>query len=160
MITHQELKGWLHYDQETGWFTWIRANGRMRAGERAGGIRGEGYRQIILQGKAYQEHRLAWLWMTGEWPPVQVDHKDTDRANNRWGNLRLATPGQNQHNTGVRADNSSGYKGVTRPRGRAKWHAYINENGRRKFLGSYLTAEEANQAAIAARQVAHGEFAR
>ena len=91
---------------------------------------------------------------------AQVDHKDGDRANNRWDNLRLATHTQNQWNTRTRSDNSSGFKGVTRPEGRTKWHAYINENGRRKFLGSYPTAEEANQAAITARQVAHGEFAR
>lgn len=160
MITQQELKALLHYNPDTGHFTWAKGRGRMAKGSRAGGIRGEGYEQIVLHGKAYQSHRLAWLWMTGEWPAAQVDHRDGARANNRWGNLRLATHPQNQWNTGLRADNSSGFKGVTRPKGRTKWRAYINENGRRKFLGSYPTAEEANQAALAARQVAHGEFAR
>jgi len=160
MITHHELRGWLHYDQETGHFTWIKRNGGVAAGSRAGSTRGEGYEQIILRGNAYQSHRLAWFYIHGEWPQAQVDHRNGVRSDNRWSNLRLATRTQNQWNTGTRSDNSSGFKGVTRPKGRTKWHAYINENGRRKFLGSYLTAEEANQAAIAARQAAHGEFAR
>lgn len=65
MVTQHELKELLHYDSETGYFTWIKRNGRMAAGSRAGGIRGEGYVQIILRGRAYQAHRLAWLWVTG-----------------------------------------------------------------------------------------------
>lgn len=98
--------------------------------------------------------------MTGEWPTLQVDHRNGVRNDNRWGNLRLASHAENQQNVGVRTDNASGFKGVTRPAGRTKWHAYINEGGRRKFLGSYPSVEEANQAAINARQLAHGEFAR
>lgn len=114
----------------------------------------------MLDGRAYQSHRLAWLWMTGEWPALQVDHKDTDRRNNRWSNLRLATRTENQWNANVRGDNTSGYKGVSRPKGRTKWQAHITLGGRRKYLGTFDTAEDANQAATAARQAAHGEFAQ
>lgn len=157
MITQQEIRTLMVYDAVTGEAAWIRGKWK---GHKVGTLLPSGYVQVRIKGRSYQLHRVIWLWMTGEWPPTQVDHRDTDRANNRWDNLRLATHTQNQWNTQTRSDNSSGYKGVTRPRGRTKWHAYINENGRRKFLGSYPTAEEANQAAIAARQVAHGEFAR
>ena len=157
MVTQQEIRTLMVYNAATGEATWVRGKWK---GHKVGTPLPSGYVQVRVKGRSYQLHRVIWLWMTGEWPVAQVDHKDGDRANNRWDNLRLATHTQNQWNTGTRSDNSSGFKGVTRPRGRTKWHAYINESGRRKFLGSYPTAEEANQAAIAARQVAHGEFAR
>ena len=160
MVTQQELRELLHYDPETGHFTWIKHRGRVAAGSRAGSIRGEGYEQIMLGGKAYQSHRLAWLWTTGEWPATQVDHRNGMRNDNRWENLRLASHAENQWNTGVRADNASGFKGVSRPRGRAKWQAHINEGGRRKYLGSFDSPEEAAQVASAARQATRGEFAR
>lgn len=160
MITQRELKELLHYNPDTGHFTWAKGRQGVAAGSRAGTATPKGYIRIQLRKKNWMAHRLAWLWMTGEWPAAEVDHKDTDRGNNRWDNLRLATHTENQWNTGVRADNVSGSKGVTRPRGRTRWHAYITEGGRRRFLGSFPTVEEANQAAIAARQAAHGEFAR
>lgn len=164
MITQQELKAWVHYDPATGQFTRVERRGRWAKGSAVGSMHPKGYVWVCRMENGrnvnYMAHRLAWLWMTGEWPTNEIDHINGVRSDNRWTNLRQATREQNNQNTGLRADNSSGFKGVTRPKGRTKWHAYINENGRRKFLGSYPTAEEANQAAIAARQVAHGEFAR
>lgn len=156
MITQQELHDLMTYDPETGEATWLKGTWK---GRKVGTPTCKGYVQARINNRSYLMHRVIWFWMKGEWPG-EIDHKDCNRSNNRWDNLRLATKEQNQWNTGVRGDNSSGFKGVTRPKGRTKWHAYINVDGRRKFLGSYPTAEEANRAATAARQAAHGEFAR
>lgn len=160
MITHHKVRELLHYDPETGHFAWKMGQGVKVAGSIAGSVTEKGYISINHRGRNYLAHRLAWFWMMGEWPVEEIDHRDTDRANNRWSNLRPATHGENQWNVRQRVDNTSGFKGVTRPKGRTRWHAYINEAGKRKFLGSFATAEDANQAAIAAREAAHGEFAR
>lgn len=156
MITQQELHQLLHYDPETGHMTWLQSRGRIAKGQRSGSIRGEGYRQVMIDGVAHQEHRLAWLWMTGEWPDGQIDHKDRVRSNNCWSNLRVATHAENQQNVGMRGDNTSGFRGVSKHRG--KWQAHITRGGRRVRIGGFDTAAEANQAAISARQLAYGEF--
>lgn len=164
MVTQQELKAWIHYDPATGQFTRVERRGRWAKGSTVGSMHPKGYVWVCrMEGGRnvnYMAHRLAWLWMTGEWPSLQIDHINGQRNDNRWSNLRLATAHQNQWNTGVRADNTSGFKGVTRPAGRTKWHAYINDRGKRRYIGSFHTAEEANEAATNARRAAHGEFAR
>lgn len=157
MITHQELHARMHYDGVAGEATWV--TGKWK-GHRVGTPNQSGYMQVRINNHSYQLHRVIWLWMTGEWPSAQVDHKNNMRSDNRWSNLRLATAAENTRNVGLTASNTSGFKGVTRPKGRTRWHGYITEDGRRKFLGSFPTAEEAYQATIAARQAAHGEFAR
>lgn len=93
-------------------------------------------------------------FITG-WP--QTDHVNGDGLDNRRGNLRPAVGNQNQHNVKLRRDNTSGFKGVGRRRG--KWHARIKVDGRLRFLGDYSDPIEAALAYDrAAREVA-GEFA-
>jgi hypothetical protein len=90
-----------------------------------------------------------------------VDHRDGDGLNNRRSsNLRIATRGQNAANAKLRADNTSGFKGVTLHRVSGKWQAYINANGRRHSLGYFETPEEAGAAYASAGPRAHGDFAR
>ena len=77
-ITQAELRRRLDYDPETGVFTWrITVNSRAIAGETAGTKNGLGYHQLTLDRKIYLAHRLAWLYMTGEWPKDQIDHRNT-----------------------------------------------------------------------------------
>ena len=87
------------------------------------------------------------------------DHHNRDRRDNRRHNLRVATPLESQGNTGVRKDNSSGFKGVTWNKAVAKWKAQIREGGRRRFLGYHITAEAAARAYDAAARALFGEFA-
>jgi hypothetical protein len=84
----------LDYWPETGIFTWRvdRRGGNGGILKKAGTVAGtfsKTHRYLIIQvdGRLYGAHRLAWLWMTSEWPAHQIDHKDTDRSNNRWNNL-------------------------------------------------------------------------
>lgn len=154
--TAERARELLDYDQETGALTWRVGH---RAGARAGGDAGRGYRTVSIDGRRYLEHRLIWLHVTGEWPSNEVDHRDKDRGNNRWCNLRLATHPQNSANRRVR--NQTGFKGVWLAYGRegrlkrGKWRAHF----RGKYLGTFTSPEEAHEVHMKASREHFGEFA-
>lgn len=173
MITAEYLRSRLRYEPETGDFYWLpkdvtlaknrQWNGQF-AGKQAGCIHpATGYVVITLSHAAgrwrlYPAHRLAWLYMTGNWP-AEVDHKDRNRSNNRWANLREATTSQNQANTGPQANNTSGVKGVHwSPRHKA-WAARIMVGGRRLFLGFFKDKSAAAGAYADAARKHFGDFA-
>jgi hypothetical protein len=159
-VTQELLKQQLHYDPATGHFTYIHSMHKLAAGTIAGSLSSHGYVKIIVSKRTYSAQRLAWLYMNGEWPKGEIDHKDNNRTNNSWDNLREATKSQNQSNAAVRKDNKSGFKGVTWDRRSNKWRAAIRFNKKRFSLGGYDTAEEAYAAYCAAATKYHGEFAR
>jgi hypothetical protein len=158
----------LDYDPETGIFLWKvdRTNGRghvfRAAGSEAGYIaalnKTNYYRQIMIDGRTYRAHRLAWLYMTGSWPANGIDHADGDGTNNSWCNLREATRSENGGNSRRRSDNVSGAKGVRLDRG--KWVAQITVAGKICRLGTFNTLEAAAAAYEAAAIERFGEFAR
>jgi hypothetical protein len=160
MLTQAQLREVLDYDPETGVFTRLVRGGRCLVGEVAGYARPDGYRIIQVKGRNYRASRLAWLWMTGEWPAVYVDHINCVRDDNRWSNLRPASETQNMGNARKRADNTSGLKGVCWDAERGKWKAQIGVGGRSKGIGRFDTLEEAHAAYIAAAEKRFGEFAR
>jgi hypothetical protein len=99
-LTAEILHKLFSYDVDTGIFIRIADLGiRARIGSRAGWITGDGYYSMSIKCRKYRAHRVAWLYMTGKWPPHQIDHINGDRLDNRWGNLRLATNSQNQWNS-------------------------------------------------------------
>lgn len=113
---------------------------------------------VNINKKRYLIHRIIWVWMTGEWPPYELDHKDVNYRNNRWDNLRPATAAQNMANQGIRSNNTSGYKGVSRKRD--KWQVSICINRNHMNIGTYATKEEAAKAYIEATNRLNGVFAR
>jgi hypothetical protein len=113
-LTQERLKEVVSYDPETGKFLPVSRRRRITPGRPLGSIRSHGYRMLAVDGVRYYAHRLAWLYMTGAWPAGSIDHANTDRADNRWANLRQATPSQNGANTVRQARNKSGFKGVFR----------------------------------------------
>lgn len=159
MLTFEQLRERLHYNPDTGVFTYVKRSGKKRPGEIAG-VRGSGgYNIIGVQWKRYRAARLAWLWMTGEWPDRHVDHKDLDKGNDAWSNLRLATRSQNHANCRVRKNNIVGVKGVGIT-GSGKFAAHITINRRKRHLGSFDTPEEAHCAYMHMALLHYGEFAR
>jgi hypothetical protein len=155
LLTASELKTVLHYDPETGEFIWLVTNGRKR--REAGSIDPDGYRRITVNGRAYQASRLAWLYMTGDWPRETVDHKNRIPLDNRWENLREATRQEQTFNRKVRSESASGFKGV-RAHGK-KFRADIKVGGRSVYVGTFDTPEAAFAARNARAQEHHGQFA-
>lgn len=95
-LTAERLRDLLRYQPSTGLWKALRErsnNGRTIYGWHRGtpceprNRKGEGRRQIMVDGKRYLAHRLAVLWMTGHWPRGNVRHRDGNRSNNRWNNL-------------------------------------------------------------------------
>lgn len=150
-VTAGRLRELLHYDPETGGFT-RRVGGRgLRRGAAAGSVMADGYLSVRIDGRRYQAHRLAWLYMTGELPAAQIDHRDGDRANNKIANLREATAAENNQNCGRTKRNTSGFVGAHWHRGSRRWHAKISVAGRKLYLGSFDAAEEAHAAYLDAK---------
>src|ERR1700719_1662744 len=107
-IDDDRLRELLSYDPETGVFRWlVRKRQNVKAGDVAGSFDGCGYCKISIDRRAYKAHRLAWLYMTGEWPPAEIDHINMNRADNRFANLRLATRHQNMANQRLYANNKA-----------------------------------------------------
>lgn len=128
------------------------------AGNKAGTFSiGNGYFTITIDQVSYRAHRIIWVLMTGMDPGnLFVDHKNGTRTDNRWTNLRVATPAQNIQNS-KNTPGSTGYLGVTRRNGR--FFSAIMVNNRRISLGLFDTAKEAHFAYMSARKKYHNEFA-
>jgi hypothetical protein len=149
-ITAAQLRELLSYDPEIGQFYWrVTRNGNCKAGALAGYLMKQGYWCIMLRGKSYLAHRLAWLYTTGEWPAQLVDHINGDKADNRFANLREASEHGNTWNRKR--------EGVHRRRN-GRFGSAISPNGRRIYLGTFDTAEEARAAYRAATIEHYGDF--
>jgi hypothetical protein len=153
-LTQQTLRTFLDYDKETGVFTWRVQRGRSTQVGTVAGYLVKGYVKIKLFGKIYFAHRLAWLYVNGVWPDDQIDHINCVRDDNRFCNLREATGSLNlQNQRRPNNDNSSGYLGVARNRG--KWRARIGLNGTNINLGIFTTPEAAHEAYVSAKRELH-----
>lgn len=159
MLTQERLRQLLHYDPETGIFTRLVNSGTAKAGDVAGTRQRGGYVLISVDGTQYLAHRLAWLYETGSWPAAHTDHRDGDKANNRFANLREATSTENGRNRSRPRDNTSGAKGVYWSRRRCKWVAQISDGRKVINLGGFNEIADAVAARRAAEAEIYGEFA-
>jgi hypothetical protein len=157
------------YNPETGVLIWrVRPNEhakRIKMGMPVGTVgKKHGYLVVGIGRSYFLVHRIIWKLQTGADPEDQVDHRDTDRLNNRWENLRPTDNTKNIWNSRLRRDNTSGFKGVVyKPENRyRKWAAkiYVGGSGRSIHLGSFHTPEEASAAWKRAAIVHRDEFAR
>lgn len=159
MLTQQQAIELLDYDAETGLFTWKpRQNNNKfnatRAGKTCGRTHKNGYVDIGINGKKIAAHRLAWLYVKGQWP-AEIDHINGDRADNRLANLRECTHAENCQNYPVKTSNTSGFPGVSWHKGAKCWRATIVINRKQKSLGTFDTRLEAYQAYLAAKNELH-----
>lgn len=154
-LTAEELRSIMSYDPMSGEFRWKkRLSQGTRAGEVAGCLNTLGYWQVGIRRHRYYGHRLAWLHFYGEWPPTEVDHIDGNPANNRIGNLRLASHSTNMQNlTRVSKKTQSGILGVHVTK--QGFSSKIMVNYKSVHLGNFKTAEEAHAAYVAAKRELH-----
>lgn len=160
MLTAARLRKILDYDPLTGVFRWKVRRGPIMAGVAAGTMRPNGDIRILVDGKGYYAHRLAWLYVHGRWPKEQVDHINRDRSDNSLGNLREAAHGQNRANSIKNRNNKSGYKGVCYRPNLGLWVAQITHKKTVIYLGCFDSPQKAHVAYVGAASRLHGEFAR
>jgi hypothetical protein len=106
-----------------------------------------GYRTGRLLGKESKSHRVIWKLITGV-DPLEVDHINRDRADNRWSNLRAVTRSENVKNRTMQKNNQTGHTGIYRKE--SSWLAYVTVNKQRVHLGSFRSLEDAISARLAA----------
>ena len=163
MLSQETLKAHLRYDPDTGYWwrlgTWRKWRLGRRADTRVGSA---GYRAVRIFKKQYLAHRLAWFYMTGKWP-IRLDHKNLNKEDNSWNNLRECNQSQNGANSKLNKNNTSGHRGVSFDRGKRRtkcWKAQIKVRYRYKYLGRYCTKHEAISAYRQAAKIIFGEYAR
>lgn len=157
-LTAERLRELLHYDRATGLFTWLKSNSnRVKVGSIAGSLRKDGYIEIGVDGERHLAHRLAVLYVTGNWPPEVVDHKFANRSDNRWSEIRAGTQSFNCQNIrSARKDSSTGLLGASPACDNSgKFIAHIKYGGKVRHLGRFDSAEEAHEAYIKAKRQHH-----
>lgn len=156
-LTAQRLRELLDYDPETGVFRWRdRRSPVAQAGSVAGSDTRDGYRKIIVDGRSYLAHRLAWLYVTGVWPVAEIDHKFGEKRDNRFCMLREANRSFNQQNERrARRNSRNGLTGARFDPRANRWQAVITLNRVRHHLGMYATGELAHAAYLAAKRKMH-----
>jgi hypothetical protein len=140
----------IHYEKRTGQFTWLTGTHK---GRKAGTLTTLGYIRIVLQGRMYQAHRLAWALVEGTLPSTDVDHINGNRADNRWENLRVVSRRENALNrTRPNKNNLSGFLGVSKHRD-GDWTAKLGRpDGTVQYLGLYKTPLAAHRAYTKAKE--------
>ena len=126
-------------------------------GKPAGTIDTYGRLLVSKDKRQYFAHRLAWFYVHGVFPDKDIDHINGDHSDNRIENLRLVSHAENmQNHRSARSDSATGIIGVMqRNRKRSPWYAEIRLNGKKKYLGSFATKEEAQQAFLIAKRDMH-----
>jgi hypothetical protein len=150
-LTAERLREVVSYNQETGVFM-RRSNGAV-----AGTRKDNGYLHFCVDTKKYGAHRLAWLYVRGEWPIGDIDHIDGNRANNAIKNLRDVDRSTNLENQrqAKSHNKSTGVLGAYLHKQTGKFMSRIQVRGKGKYLGLFDTVEEAHHAYVEAKRQLH-----
>jgi len=155
-ITQARLKELLHYDPDTGAFTWIETtSGKPLEGTRAGLLASNRYTKIGLDNRRYPSHRLAWLYVYGSFPLRGIDHINGDGRDNRINNLRECSQAENAQNSKLSCASSTGLRNVTFHKALGKFRSYITRLGKTQHLGYFDTKDAAYSAYLAAKARLH-----
>lgn len=149
-LRYEEVARLFTYDRETGVLYWRNKNRKsIRRKYVAGSSKGnnDGYRQVHIKGKLYQEHRIIMVLCFGHIPEnAEIDHINHVRDDNRLINLCFVTRSENLKNQSVSSKNTSGVTGVYFSKSRNKFIAQIQVNHQVHYLGCYNTLEGAAEA--------------
>lgn len=157
-VTAQEIRELFDYVPETGHLFWRRrASQAIAAGAIAGTVRPDGRRQVAIKGRCYLAHRLVWAFVHGQWPSAQIDHINGDPADNRIENLRDVCQSTNMENQrrAPSGKSSDAPLGAYWDECQQRWRASIVIAGKRKHIGSFLSAQEAHEAYVAEKRRSH-----
>ena len=160
------LKSLVHYDPETGVMTWLPRKEKFwnaqHAGKALSYVNDSGYMEVCITINKIQRyyflHRLAWLYIYGEFPNGPLDHINRIKSDNRITNLRVADATKNGHNVKSYSTNKSGVKGVSWSKAAKKWRAVLVFNKKYMHLGVFDTIDDAEAAYIAASLSFANEF--
>lgn len=156
VVTAEHARKILNYDHETGLFTWRERPGRRCIiGARATSHQ-KGRNTVRLGGYKFQASNVAWLYIYGEWPDFEIDHKDRNKRNDAIENLRPSTTMKNMMNMGKTKRSSTGFKGAHPHRN--GFVAYIRADGYKYYLGKFDELEHAAAVYRIAAAGMHGEF--
>lgn len=162
ILTAERLREVVDYDPDTGVFIRkVRLAQRHQVGDRADFVVTGGhlkdYRRVSLFSERFLAHRLAWLYVHGEWPKHDIDHINGDKGDNRIANLRDVPNAINRQNMRrARSDSlTSRYLGVHYHLKGKKWRARIQVNGKCIQVGMFDTEEAAHAAYVEAKRLIH-----
>jgi hypothetical protein len=147
MIDQQTVKRLFYYDAESGMLIWRNGNGRnVKPWQEAKASNGQGYYSVKIDGNSYRVHRLIWLYVYGNFPEKDIDHKNRIRNDNRLCNLRDVSRTDNCQNISLPNHNKSGHMGVSWIRSHNCCTVYVKVNKKNKWLGYYKNLNDAIEA--------------
>ena len=155
--TREQITDHLRYVKKDGLLYWRKAPGnRAKVGDLAGSVSPYGYIVVGLLGMKLFRGHIVWFLEKRQWPTLKLDHKDTDRLNDRIANLRdVPQKWNNQNLRSAQKNNQSGLLGAYWDQARHLWFSSIKVEGRTLALGRYPTAEAAHAAYLAAKRKFH-----
>lgn len=151
------IKSVIRYEPDTGKFFWIKRTGGVSfEGKEATGTNdGRGYVRIGVLGRIYKAHRLAMFLINGQFPDMEIDHINGNKADNRLSNLREVSRTTNQQNQiSAYKSNSTGLLGVSKHKP-GVWRARLCIEGKNKSLGLFSSPELAHEAYKTAKRNFH-----
>jgi hypothetical protein len=157
MVTQERLKELFYYNEFTGLFIrLVKTSNKTKIREVVGYENINGYIIISINGKEYYAHRLAWLYITGEFPEKGIDHRNTIKHHNWFSNLRKCDDIQNQQNRRTaQSNNLLRLLGVSYDNRFNKFYSRIKVNNKQQFVGYFPTAELAHEAYVTAKRNLH-----
>lgn len=109
----------------------------------------------LITGKSLRMHRLI---MNVSNKNIFVDHISHNTKDNRKSNLRITTNSQNNMNSKLPNNNTSGVVGVSWNKLYSKWEAYIAVNNKKIYLGLFDRFEDAVKTRKEAEEKYFGEY--
>ena len=134
-----------------GWYGTENGKVISSTGKEVGHKKPDGYYRFVFyvekkRHKIYN-HRFIYYYFN-KTIPIQVDHINGIRHDNRIENLRNVTAQGNQHNR-IKAKGYTWYKRTK------KWKAQIQLNGKQINLGYFESEDDARQAYLEAKKIYH-----